>query len=395
MGLTLLDFVLILFFVVYFFSGLRQGFFVALGSIAGFVLGAFAAVYITPWVISQVTNSWYIIAAVISVVGCIVIGQWIGFLLGRTVRNIFDTTRLRGIERVAGAILKMAMVALVILALALTLRPLAIAPINLAMSDSKIVSGILKFAPQSLEDEIASIRTQVTGTGVIPEVQQRLFPTQEAPTEQLANSDLDQARQSVVQILGSAEQCGYTSEGSGFVIGTDTVVTNAHVVAGVENPVIEDADGNSYSATTVYFDATEDIAVLHVANLPVSALNIGGTMPAGSDVVFMGYPKGGPFQSRPATVQGLGYTQTIDAETGSANPSRLVYQLAAQVEQGNSGGPVLDEHGNVVGIIFAKATEGQVGYAIPASVLEDALAQNGGSTSTVDTGQCVQQAHAS
>ena len=108
-------------------------------------------------------------------------------------------------------------------------------------------------------------------------------------------------------------------------------------------------------------------------------------------MTFMGYPKGGPFKALPATVQGIGNTQTIDAETGRANAMRQVYQLAADVQHGNSGGPVLDENGTVVGVIFGKATSGQTGYAITASTLKQALAEGGNNTAAVSTGSCRKQ----
>ena len=103
----------------------------------------------------------------------------------------------------------------------------------------------------------------------------------------------------------------------------------------------------------------------------------------------MGYPGGGPFTSRAAIVQGLGYTQTINSQTGETNPSRLVYQLAAQIQQGNSGGPVLTEDGQVMAMVFAKSTQSQTGYAVPASQILEALAQVSATSPEVVTGQCV------
>lgn len=388
MGINLLDIILVLILVLYFFNGLRRGFFISLGTLAGFVLGVVAAFYITPWVITQVDANWYVIAAVISVVLCVVVGQWIGFLVGRAIRRVSDTTSLRGVERGAGAILNLLVASATIVVLALIVKPLAVTPINNAIVESKVIDTLLRLTPDAWENDIETARAHVVDAGVIPEVQNLLFPSEEAPTEVINNPALETARASVVQIWGAAEACSYSSEGSGFVAAPHVVVTNAHVVTGVEKPIVQDADGKSHMADIVYFNPTEDIALLRVNNLEAVPLALGSNAVAGSTVSFMGYPQGGPFRNRTAIVQGLGYTHTTDAETGQENPVRLVYQLAANIEQGNSGGPVLDENGSVVGVIFAKATQGQTGYAVPVSVLSDVLASHSADTQIVDSGQC-------
>lgn len=389
MGLNLLDIILALVLVLYILNGFRNGFFISLGTLAGFVLGVVAAFYVTPWVISQVDAGWYVIAGVLSVIMCVLVGQWIGFLVGRAIRRFTDSSSLRGLERAAGALLNLCVAALAIVVLAAIMRPLGVPPITKAIDDSYVVSTLQKIMPDSVEDRIDVARTKVVDSGFIPEVQDLLFPSTDAPTEPLNNPALENARGSVVQVWGAAEACSYASEGSGFAAAPNIVVTNAHVVSGVREPLVEDAHGHTNQAEIVYYDPVQDLALLRVKDLDITPLPITGDVASGTTVSFMGFPEGGPFQNKPATVQGLGYAPTIDSATGESNPSRLVYQLAADVRQGNSGGPVLDEQGSVVGVIFAKATQGQTGYAIPSSVLSDVLALHSGNTQAVDTGQCV------
>lgn len=386
---TLLDAVLAIVILLYVIAGISKGFFISLGTLAGFIAGVAAAVIVAPWAATQVPDNWYIFAIVIAVIVCLSLGQWLGFLVGRWMRSVSDRTPLKTVERLLGGLLNFVIAVLLIVVLSLTLKPLGMPAVSHALSDSKIVSTLERNVPQSWKNTINGVRNDVLTDARIPEITSLMYPQAQAPTQQLENAALEQASQSVVQILGAAEQCGYTSEGSGFVIDDALVATNAHVVAGVTEPVVQDREGNTYQGTVVYANQAQDIAFIRInEDFSLTPLPLGQEVASGTDVSFMGYPAGGPFDARPATVQGLGYSRTVDSTTGRENPSRLVYQLAAHVEQGNSGGPVLDENGVVVAQIFAKSTEGESGYAIPASVISDALTAAQGLTQPFDTGQC-------
>ncbi len=143
----MLDIIMIVVLVIYFFSGLSKGFFVSLGTLGGFLLGALAAFYVTPWVISQVSASWHLMAAIMSILGCIIVGQWLGFLLGRSIRRFSDTTPLRGLERAAGGLLNLLVCAFVMVIIVLTVRPLAIPQISTDLGDSKVVTALLNLTP--------------------------------------------------------------------------------------------------------------------------------------------------------------------------------------------------------------------------------------------------------
>ncbi|ORC16417.1 colicin V production protein [Rothia nasimurium] len=387
--MTVLDWVIIAIIVLYFLAGLRQGLFVTLGTFVGFVLGAVAALYATPWVISQVDSQWYLLAGLGTLLGCLVLGQTLGMTLGSAIRKASDRTPLRGLERLAGGLLNMVLAALVIITVVLVVRPLGIPAVTALTADSKVVTWMMQVTPVSAQEKVTEIRGQIVQATGLPEISQLLYPEQAAPTETLATSALEEASWSVVQVLGAAQACSYTSEGSGFVVDSDLVVTNAHVVAGVSTPSVLARDGQAATGEVVYFDAERDIAIISAPSLNVNPLPVNqAEVATGTTVAFMGYPGGGPYESRPATVQGLGYTQTVNAKTGETNPSRLVYQLAANVQQGNSGGPVLTDDGQVMGMVFAKSTQSQTGYAVPSSQIAEALAQVNAGSPAVATGQC-------
>lgn len=388
--LNLLDITILIVFALYFFAGIRQGFFVTLGAFAGFLLGAFAAAYVSPWVISRVDPAWHLLAGLGAVIACLVVGQMLGMTLGSTLRRLSDKTSLRVFERFLGGILSTLLSALVILTIVLVVRPLGVPAVTAVTAQSKVVTWMMATTPPGLQQAVNEARAKILTASGLPEISELLFPVQSAPTEPLDNPALAAASQSVLQIVGSAEQCSYTSEGSGFLLDGGLVATNAHVVAGVNTPTLLALDGQAVTGQVVYLDQERDIALIAAPALKLNPLTLVGTeVPAGSTVSFMGYPGGGAFKNLPATVQGLGYTKTVDAQTGQTNPSRLVYQLAADVQQGNSGGPVLTEDGQVMAMIFAKSTQGQTGYAVPASDIAEALTQVSASSPAVATGQCV------
>jgi S1-C subfamily serine protease len=202
---------------------------------------------------------------------------------------------------------------------------------------------------------------------------------------------LNRAAESVLRIAGTAYECGQNQTGSGFVVSEDRVVTNAHVVAGVSQPVVEMPDGGAMPGRVVYFDTKHDIAVLAVEDLPAQPLPLSADLPGGSPAAFAGYPHGGPFQSKPATVQDITTVLVPDIYGGNATPEEI-YRLAGDVQPGNSGGPLLTTGGAVAGVIFAKATsDTDMGFAITMDDLNPVAAQAPALTAPVSSGQCIQK----
>ena len=199
---------------------------------------------------------------------------------------------------------------------------------------------------------------------------------------------LDAAKVSVVKIEGFG--CGGVVDGSGFVIGNDLVATNAHVVAGVKKPYIKDATGQ-HSATAVWFDPNLDFAVLRVQNLAGPPLLINNSIAArGTEAAVIGYPGGGPLTA--------GGAQVIEDFTargrdiyGEGVSERDVYSLAANIIPGNSGGPVIQTDGTVIGVVFAQSTVYKtIGYALSTPQLNAAISLANSQNRTVNTGNCAQ-----
>ena len=155
LNLTLLDWILILVMVLYAIGGYSRGFFLTLGSVVGFALGAVAAFYLTPLVVSMVGGGWRILVAVLSVVGLIGLGQALGLALGRPLRRLSDRTGLGLLERLAGAVLNVATCALVIVVLSFSVGQLGVASITRALGDSRVVTSLEGFTPDPVREGIA------------------------------------------------------------------------------------------------------------------------------------------------------------------------------------------------------------------------------------------------
>uniref|UniRef100_UPI0013E39C0B MarP family serine protease n=1 Tax=Microbacterium sp. CPCC 204701 TaxID=2493084 RepID=UPI0013E39C0B len=210
-----------------------------------------------------------------------------------------------------------------------------------------------------------------------------------APPVALDDPELERAAASVARISGTAYACGRGSTGSGFVIAPDRVVTNAHVVAGVDRPLVELPGVAAREGRIVYFDPIDDLAVIAVDDLGAAPLPFTSTLAAGAAAAVQGYPHGGPFTMVTAGVQSTGTATVPDIYGDSWNP-REIYSLQAEVRPGNSGGPLLTADGAVAGVVFARAEHNAtVGYAMTMAELTPVAAQAPSLGDQVSSGRCV------
>jgi S1-C subfamily serine protease len=174
------------------------------------------------------------------------------------------------------------------------------------------------------------------------------------------------------------------------VVGQGLVATNAHVVAGIAHPFVQNSD-HSYPAKVVWFDPNLDFAVLKVSGLPESSLTIATTTASrGTASAVLGYPGGGSFNASPAAV--LDEFSAVGRNIyGSGHTVRDVYEVKANIIPGNSGGPLVTSDGKVIGVVFAESTAyNHVGYALTTSQVNNELKQAVGKTQPVSTGSCAE-----
>jgi S1-C subfamily serine protease len=375
-------------------SGWRSG---ALGSLLSFVgvlLGAIAGVLLAPHLVEHINAPRAkLFAALFLILGLVVVGEVAGVVLGRAVRGAIHSSSVRFFDSLIGVAVQLVVVLVAAWLLATPLTTSSGQPsLAAAVRGSRVLAQVNDFAPDWLKSVPKRLSTLLDTSG-LPQVLEPFSRTPvvavAAPDAALANNPVVAATQpSVVKIRAIAPSCQKVLEGTGFVLSPDRVMTNAHVVAGANSVTVE-ASGNPYDATVVDYDPTVDIAILAVPNLkpgPLAFANNPAT--SGTEAIVMGYPGGGSFVATPARVRELIELSGPDIYR-NATVNREVYTVRASVEQGNSGGPLIDLNGNVLGVVFGAAVDdNDTGFVLTAKEVAAQLAHIG-DTAPVATGECV------
>lgn len=376
----------------FFIAGIRRGFFYTVGEMLGLVAGGVAAFFAIPMVSTLASNPWWRVGVMVATAAVmLMLGQALGRVLATRIRRWLNFDFLRAADGLAGGVLSVFITATVIGGLAFSTSSMGIPRLSAEIDQSKMIATIRGFTPEFVNSAISKARSAVMAE-TIPAFLEPFAPAV-APVEDSdwAANDLQRAAvKSVAKITGTAVQCGVNLTGSGFVIGHELVITNAHVVAGLSAATVEVQGDQLHRGKVVYFDPEADIAMLYVEGMQAEPLALAHTnLMRGDSAAFIGYPAGGPLQVNGAVVASRA-TVSI-ANIYGDNPGRLsVYQLTAKVAQGNSGGPLVDSAGEAVGMIFAKSRgNDDVGFALSLEEIQNALANVGDRSTSVKTGGCI------
>ena len=383
---TGLDWLIVAFALLMGLWGYQQGLIVGVLSLGGFAIGAFLGSRLGPALLPEGSHSPY--APATALAGALLIGGILAVSLEEialTVRRwlLGPAGRRRGVviaESSGGAVL------LVALALgfawlfgAVALNAPGAKSLRTAVQRSAILRALNHTFPpsSSLINVLHRIDPRVAVQGPSPNVA--------PPDSKIAQDpDVRAAGDSVVRVLGTA--CGLGVEGSGWIAAPDLVVTNAHVVAGESDTTVTPAGtGIQLDATPVHYDPENDLSLLHVNGLGGTPLSLASSVESGTAGAVLGYPENGPFTIAPARVGATGPVVTEDSY-GRGPITRELTALRGEVRSGNSGGPLVDGAGRVMGTVFAATTQGKPGgYAVPNDVVAQALSD---STGEVSTGAC-------
>jgi S1-C subfamily serine protease len=208
------------------------------------------------------------------------------------------------------------------------------------------------------------------------------------PADGIPAEAAERVTRSTLLIEGQA--CDRIQEGSGFVAGSNYVVTNAHVVAGERDTEVTTSDGRRLDATVVAFDPNRDLAVLRVPGLALPALDLGEGRVDEHGALF-GHPGGGALRQAPVRIAEQIVARGTDI-TRSTPTEREVFVLAAVTAPGDSGGPIVDADGRVIGVMFAyDISRDSTAYALTRTELDPVLGGvlATGATDAVSTGDCL------
>lgn len=394
--MTSVDFLIIALLLLATQLGLRLGWLRQTGMTAGLMVGLFAAAF-TQWQFSQIATLsggdnashiyfWLLITTLLFIIALFVdVGLSIG---GWAHHRLEKFRRLEIADKIGGACMAAATTLVAVwLCSTLILR----APNSFFISQvrgSFIINSLKQTLPPA-PDVFAQAGTLLDPFAlptVFAGVEPAVLAEQSAPnmSAELQKTVIN-AAPSVVKVTGRG--CGGISTGTGFIAADNIIITNAHVIAGMHSPFVIDQAGQ-HTTQTIFFDPRLDLAILRTSNITAKPLPLQPEpVNNGTQGASLGYATG-RLVANGATV--LSRQKATGYDIYNVMPaSRMIYTVNGTIDEGDSGGPLLNDRGEVIGAIFAKSsTTPHIGYALTAEQidvsLKTALAQN----QSVTNGQC-------
>jgi S1-C subfamily serine protease len=390
-----LDAILVVLIIVFAISGYRQGFIVGVLSFVGFIGGGVLAALGAPPVIQAfVPNpTQQALIAIAMVFLFAALGQFFTSYLGALIRNRVTWNSARILDAMGGALVSTLSVLLVSWLVGSAVANSMIPLVTEQVQNSRILRTVDRVMPDPAQTWFSTFR-RIVDQSAFPQVFSGLGTSEPAEVAEpdpsvLNTEELRRASQSVVKVLGNAPSCQRRVEGTGFVYAHERVMTNAHVVAGVEEELrIVTRDGTQYEAIVVLYDPQQDLAVLAVPGLDLEPLEFEMQAKKGDDAVVAGFPRDSGFTVVPARIRAEQTARGPDFYH-SQQVSREIYQVRAVIQPGNSGGPLLSPRGTVYGVVFAAATnDEETGYVLTAEEVAANAEAGIRATTPVSTQEC-------
>ncbi|HET7531719.1 MAG TPA: MarP family serine protease [Nocardioidaceae bacterium] len=390
--MNILDWILVLVLLAYAVSGYWQGFISGAFATAGLLIGGFVSVlWLVPQLLGDAEPSlWVSLGALFVVLLSASFGQAVFQYFGSRIRDRITWQPVRAVDAVGGAALSAAAVLVVAWVLGVAVSGSALPGVTTQVRSSLVLSEVDDVMPSEADEALRAFN-EVVGSSFFPRYLEPFAPERiievGPPSDKVArDAQVRAARDSVLKIRGE-NSCGRGVEGTGFVYSPGRIMTNAHVVAGVDEPnvIVNDQE---VPARVVHYDSDLDVAVLAVQGLGRPFLRFDKTGEAQDDAAVLGYPNDGPYNVQAARIRGEQRLRSPDIY-GSGSVIREVFSLRSLVRPGNSGGPLLSVDGDVLGVIFAASvSDRDTGYALTADQVSRSAAAGITNDNEVDTGDC-------
>ncbi len=389
-----LDWLLVVLVVAYAVSGYWQGFVTGAFATAGLLLGGLFGVWLAPFALGDADPSLMVsLGALFIVILCASLGQGLLQWGGAKIRERITWQPARAVDAVGGAVLSGCAVLIVAWALGVAVSGSRIDGVTPQVRSSVVLSKVNEVLPQRAGGVLQAFN-DVVGTSFFPRYLEPFSPERivdVAPGDRrmLRDPDVTRAGTSVLKVRGT-NSCGRGIEGSGFVYADGRLMTNAHVVAGVQDPQVVVGD-DTLDAKVVFYDSDLDIAVLAFDSDAIPALPFtasGDPGQAKEPIAILGYPQDGPFDIESGRIRAKQTLRSPDIY-GDGAVIRDVYSIRGLVRPGNSGGPIVDSAGQVVGVVFAASvTDDDTGYVLTADQVRSAADEGRTSETEKSTEGC-------
>ena len=389
--MNFLDWFLVVLVLAYAVSGYWQGFISGAFATAGLLLGGLLGILVAPKLLGDAAPAlWVSLAALFVVLVCASFGQALFQFAGSRIRDKITWQPARALDAVGGAALSMVAVLVVSWALGVAVSGAKLPWVSNQVRESLVLGEVDDVMPTRAVTALNSFN-DVVGSSFFPRylepfARERIIEVGPPPGKIARDADVRRAAASVLKIRGEND-CNRGVEGTGFLYSPTRLMTNAHVVAGVDEPSVLVGE-TEVPARVVYYNSDLDVAVLALDQVgrPFLRFDTGGAERQAGAV--LGYPEDGPYDVQAARIRGEQRLRSPDIY-GQGTVIREVFSIRSLVRPGNSGGPLVSDDGRVLGVIFAASvTDDDTGYALTSEQVRESAAQGVTSDETVDTGRC-------
>ncbi len=396
--MNILDIFIAASFIVFAWIGFRRGILRTILSIVGLFVGGAFSVYATPSIKALLENTPFSFIPSFGLASIILgasLGMFLFGILGGFLRVILlPFPILKILDSLIGLALALITVITVIWTFTSAATIIPNKTLNNAIKSSKIIYEIDKYLPDSTKG-IANKIQETISKSPLQNVFKSLVESRIAPVDIVSDIALsDEVKKSIastVRIDGIAPSCSAAMTGTGFVVSNEHVLTNAHVVAGMEEPVISISGTNiQLGGKIVAMDRKVDIAVIYVPGLNAKPLTFIGP-PTTKEIGFVtGYPNGGSLTTTTVSIASEFEAIGTDID-GKGEVIREVIVFGGKISPGNSGGPLFNQQGQVLGLVFAAdATNDQTGYALAPDELTQFVSDASNKFNEISSGECAQ-----